>query len=158
MPNGLRRRESSPLEFRFAYSPLSYEKKAIYASCASILLASTCLEVAPTCLSTTSPSLRTKTVGMLRMPYFIATSGLKSTFSLPTKTRPAYSLESSSIWGPIIRQGPHHSAQKSTTVNPFFSRTVSLKFPSVNSKASVRRSSCLPKRSHRSRQTGSQTS
>src|SRR5579863_10025959 len=39
---------------------------------------------------------------------------LESTSSLPTFTLPAYSLATTSIVGAICRQGPHHSAQKST--------------------------------------------
>src|SRR5438477_11659535 len=35
--------------------------------------------------------------------------------TLPTFTFPSYSLASSSTIGPIILQGPHHSAQKSTS-------------------------------------------
>src|SRR5260370_30027221 len=41
-------------------------------------------------------------------------SGLWSVFSLPTLTLPAYCSASLSMVGPSIRQGPHHTAQKST--------------------------------------------
>src|SRR3954465_14662961 len=61
--------------------------------------------------------------------------GLWSTLTLPTFTLPAYSLESSSITGPIARQGPHHSAQKSITVNLSEDITCCWKFESVNSAA-----------------------
>jgi hypothetical protein len=37
--------------------------------------------------------------------------------------------------GPIARQGPHHSAQKSITVNKSEDNTFSWKFASVNSEA-----------------------
>jgi len=45
----------------------------------------------------------------------VATALLSSTSHLPIATRPSYSAASSSIIGAIVRQGPHHSAQKSTT-------------------------------------------
>src|SRR6476661_501289 len=61
------------------------------------------------------------------------TCGFSSTFTLPTLTFPSYSFDSSSITGPIARQGPHHSAQKSITANLSDSKTCSLKFASVNS-------------------------
>src|SRR5882762_5150936 len=41
--------------------------------------------------------------------------------------------------GPIARQGPHHSAQKSTIVNLSEEITFSWKFVSVNSKAIMKR-------------------
>src|SRR5690242_18092422 len=44
----------------------------------------------------------------------MAVPPLESTSSLPTFSLPAYSLATTSIVGAIIRQGPHHSAQKST--------------------------------------------
>jgi hypothetical protein len=44
-----------------------------------------------------------------------ATSGFSSTFSLATLSLPACSLAISARIGAIILQGPHHSAQKSTT-------------------------------------------
>src|SRR5438093_9521570 len=46
--------------------------------------------------------------------------GFSSTFSLPKATRPAYSLASCSMMGATVRQGPHHAAQKSTTINGYF--------------------------------------
>src|SRR5215471_523430 len=58
--------------------------------------------------------------------------GFSSTFSLPTVTLPAYSVASASTVGPSRLQGPHHSAQKSTSTGaPDFS-TLSSKFVSVN--------------------------
>src|ERR1700761_4636433 len=50
---------------------------------------------------------------------------------------PSYSLDSSSMTGPIARQGPHHSAQKSTTVNLSEEITLSWKLVSVNSKGII---------------------
>src|ERR1044072_5474283 len=63
------------------------------------------------------------------------TWGFISTFTFPTLILPLYSFESSSITGPIARQGPHHSAQKSITVNLSDDNTFSWKFESVNSAA-----------------------
>ena len=54
-------------------------------------------------------------VGMLRTPYFIVMSSFSSTSHLPMTTRPSYSAASSSMIGATMRQGPHHSAQKSMT-------------------------------------------
>src|SRR5215217_4792055 len=60
------------------------------------------------------------------------TCGFSSTLTFPTLTFPAYSFDNSSITGPIARQGPHHSAQKSTTVNLSELKTSFWKFESVN--------------------------
>src|SRR2546427_5626369 len=46
--------------------------------------------------------------------------GFSSTFILPNATRPEYSFASCSTMGATIRQGPHHAAQKSTTINGYF--------------------------------------
>src|SRR5690349_16298092 len=59
--------------------------------------------------------------------------GLLSTFTLATFTFPSYSFDNSSITGPIARQGPHHSAQKSTTVSLSEASTSDWKFASLNS-------------------------
>src|SRR5947199_182236 len=60
------------------------------------------------------------------MPYLAAVPGFSSTLSLTIFTLPLSSLEISSSAGPIIRQGPHHSAQKSTTTGvPDFRTSVS---------------------------------
>src|SRR5262245_39676596 len=53
------------------------------------------------------------------MPYFCAVAGLSSTLSLTILTLlPSVPPEISSSTGAIILQGPHHSAQKSTTTGP----------------------------------------
>src|SRR5258708_10763707 len=49
------------------------------------------------------------------MPYFAAVCGFSSTLSLTIFTLAPSEPEISSSAGAIIRQGPHHSAQKSTT-------------------------------------------
>src|SRR5262249_13042795 len=72
-------------------------------------------EVRPTTvLRGVSPPLKMKTRGMLTMPYFVATSGASSTFSLPTFTLPANWVAMRSMVGLSWRQGPHQGAQKST--------------------------------------------
>src|SRR5215813_1444294 len=65
------------------------------------------------------------------------TWGLLSTFTLPTFILPSYSFDNSSITGPIARQGPHHSAQKSTTVSLSEASTSLWKLASLNSFAIV---------------------
>src|SRR6185312_8508602 len=85
------------------------------------------LGAAPTLMSATSPSLKIIRVGMERTPYCAAISGFSSMLSLVIFTLPASSLEISSSDGPIILQGPHHSAQKSTTTGPEASSTSDLK-------------------------------
>src|SRR6476646_8234578 len=70
--------------------------------------------MAPTRCSTILPSLKSSRVGMPRTLYRIAVLPLESTSSFPTFNLPAYSVATVSIVGPICRQGPHHSAQKST--------------------------------------------
>src|SRR6185436_2769313 len=52
--------------------------------------------------------------------------------TLPIFTLLSYSVASSSSTGAIILQGPHHSAQKSTTTGVAEFRTSWEKFPSVN--------------------------
>src|ERR1700704_2499399 len=65
------------------------------------------------------------------------TCGLWSTLTFPTLILPSYSFDNSSMTGPIARQGPHHSAQKSTMVNLSEEITLSWKLVSVNSKAMI---------------------
>lgn len=97
---------------------------------ASILETKVFLGAAPTCLSTILPSLKKRIVGILRIPNWATTSLLLSTSIFPIVTRPSYSVANSSMIGPTIRQGPHHSAQKSRTIGlPEF--TNSSKFSSV---------------------------
>ena len=67
-----------------------------------------------------------------RTPYFIGVSGFSSMFSFPMAARPLYSSASPSTAGAIIRQGPHHSAQKSTRTGLSEFSTVFSKSPSVS--------------------------
>src|SRR6185312_3064024 len=101
------------------------------------LPSSTDLGTAPTCLSTILPPLKNRIVGILRIPNSADTLGLLSTSTLPITALPSYSLESSSTKGPTIRQGPHHSAQKSSITGLSDFRTNSWKFESVISIAIV---------------------
>ena len=59
----------------------------------------------------------------------------ESTSTFPITAFPLYSVAISSIIGPIMRQGPHHSAQKSTITGWDDFRTNSSKFASVISTA-----------------------
>src|SRR4029078_4275037 len=58
-------------------------------------------------------------------------SGFSSMLSFATVTRSPSSAELSSSSGAIIRQGPHHSAQKSTSTGPSAPRTSVAKLWSV---------------------------
>jgi hypothetical protein len=86
------------------------------------------LDIPPTLVATTCPSLKTMKVGMPRIPYFVGVFALSSIFILTTLTCPANSAESSSIKGDIILHGPHHSAQKSTTTGWVDFKTSASKF------------------------------
>src|SRR4051794_10864682 len=77
-----------------------------------------CFGAAPTCREAISPPLKIIRVGIDITPYFEAVFGLSSTFSLTILTLSPIAPEISSSAGPIMRQGPHHSAQKSTTTGP----------------------------------------
>src|SRR5437764_14023125 len=85
-----------------------------HAMARSIIALKSFLLRAPTTCSTTSPPLTMNTAGMPLMWNFTASSWFSSTFTLPTFTRPLYSSASSFNEGPIILQGPHHSAQQSS--------------------------------------------
>src|SRR5260370_22697974 len=69
---------------------------------------------APVLVATCLPPLNTISVGIERMPYLPATPGFSSTLSFAIFTLPFISVAISSSAGAIIRQGPQHSAQKST--------------------------------------------
>src|SRR6056297_3996638 len=88
----------------------------------SIQLCSAALGAAPVLFETTSPSLKMKSAGIPRIPNCTAELGLLSTSTLATLTLPFISAAISSSAGPICLQGPHHSAQKSTTtgISEFF--------------------------------------
>src|SRR3979411_3213398 len=77
-----------------------------------------CFGAAPTWREAISPPLKIIRVGIDITPYFDAVFGLSSTFSLTILTLSPIAPEISPSAGPIMRQGPHHSAQKSTTTGP----------------------------------------
>src|SRR5271170_7244624 len=85
---------------------------------AVIHCSSFCFGCAPTWREASWPSLNSISVGIDMMPYFAAVPGFSSTLSLTILTLPSSDLEISSSAGEIIRHGPHHSAQKSTTTGP----------------------------------------
>src|SRR6478736_8807774 len=74
---------------------------------------------APTWREAISPPLKIIRVGIDITPYFDAVFGLSSTLSLTILTLSPIAPAISSRAGAIMRQGPHHSAQKSTTTGPF---------------------------------------
>src|SRR4051794_7761956 len=70
----------------------------------------------PTSCSTTLPPLNSSSVGIDFTMYLAATRWLWSMSSLPTFTCPAYLPARLSTMGAMARQGPHQTAQKSTSV------------------------------------------
>src|SRR5215217_322745 len=74
---------------------------------------------APTWREAISPPLKIIRVGIDITPYFDAVFGLSSTLSFTILTLSPIAPAISSSAGAIMRQGPHHSAQKSTTTGPF---------------------------------------
>src|SRR4029077_5535085 len=85
---------------------------------AVIHCSSFCFGAAPTWREASWPSLNSIRVGIDIMPNLAAVLGFSSTLSLTILTLPLSDLEISSSAGAIMRQGPHHSAQKSTTTGP----------------------------------------
>src|SRR5208282_2045940 len=86
---------------------------------------------APVLVATCLPPLNTISVGIDRMPYLLATAGFSSTLSLAIFTLPFISVAISSSAGAIMRHGPHHSAQKSTTTGSLDLMTSLSKLASV---------------------------
>ena len=70
---------------------------------------------APTWRATSFPWRNRTRVGTPRTPNRAWTDGASSTLTLTSLQRPASSLASSSSKGLIVRHGPHHGAQRSTT-------------------------------------------
>src|SRR5690606_19150890 len=71
------------------------------------------------------------------IPYCEAKSWFASTSTFPTTAFPSNSELISSITGPNILHGPHHSAQKSTTTGLSDFKTTSSKVASVISNAII---------------------
>src|SRR6201985_2084786 len=88
---------------------------------------------APTWVAAGLPSLNRISVGMPRTANWFGDIGLLSISTFATGSLRATSPASSSSAGPIILQGPHHSAQKSTSTGPalLFSTTSVAKLLSV---------------------------
>src|SRR3989454_1497761 len=93
--------------------PMRDDQTAAVIHCCSF-----CFGAAPTCREAISPPLKIIRVGIDITPYFEAVFGLSSTFSFTILTLSPIAPEISSRAGAIMRQGPHHSAQKSTTTGP----------------------------------------
>ena len=70
----------------------------------------------PTIVSTIWPSLNIRIVGIARISYLLATSLLLSMLTLQILTASPSSSASSFRMGAIALHGPHHGAQKSTTI------------------------------------------
>src|SRR5262245_10904399 len=87
----------------------------IIQTAAVIHCSSFCFGAAPIWREDMLPSLKIISVGIDWMLYFAAVCGFSSTFSLTILTFSPSEPAISSSAGAIIRQGPHHSAQKSTT-------------------------------------------
>ena len=60
------------------------------------------------------------------------TAGFSSTFNLPITALPSSSVATASTCGAIMRHGPHHSAQKSTSTGVDDFSTACWKLSSVN--------------------------
>src|SRR6516225_2268447 len=91
-------------------SACSQRHTAVVIHCSSF-----CLGAAPIWRDDIWPPLKIIKVGMDWMPYFAAVCGFSSTLSLTTFTLGPSEPAISSSAGAMLRQGPHHSAQKSTT-------------------------------------------
>src|SRR5262245_43940969 len=87
----------------------------IIQTAAVIHCSSFCFGAAPVWREDMLPFLKIISVGMDWMLYFAAVCGFSSTLSLTIFTFSPSEPAISSSAGAIIRQGPHHSAQKSTT-------------------------------------------
>src|SRR5690606_19792488 len=61
------------------------------------------------------PSRNSAKLGMLRTLYFAASAGARSVSTLSTSAFPARLSAAFATTGAAILQGPHHSAQKSTS-------------------------------------------
>ena len=85
----------------------------------------------PTEVAVTFPSRKTSSVGIPITRYFSASCGFSSTLIFPTVTSGCFAANCS-MMGENILQGPHQSAQKSTTAVPCAFKIFSSKlFPSI---------------------------
>src|SRR5262249_46362519 len=86
---------------------------------------------------------------MLRRLKRAAVAGFSSTLSFVTRTRPAISAASSAITGAIIRHGPHHGAQASTSTGSGERSTSEAKVASLTVSGSAAMCSGALHRPHR---------
>src|SRR5260370_30543627 len=117
------------------YDSIHLRAQTTAPAAAVIHCSSFALGAAPTWREAISPFLKTIRVGIDITLYLAAVLGFSSTLSLTIFTLPerAPSASSSSA-GAIIRHGPHHSAQKSTTtgsadLSTLASKSASRTFP-----------------------------
>src|SRR5262245_26165457 len=99
--------------------PLHHSQSKPCQTAAEIHCCSFAFGAAPTWREAISPPLKIIRVGIDITPYFDAVFGLSSTLSFTILTLSPMEPAISSSAGAIMRQGPHHSAQKSTTTGPF---------------------------------------
>ena len=90
-----------------------------------------CLPARPSARAATRPFFSTTSVGMTFTPNCTASGTSSSTLHLQTSMS-SRSLAISSITGAIMRQGPHHVAQKSTSTGLSDCRTSCAKFSFVS--------------------------
>src|SRR5262245_10530241 len=72
--------------------------------------------LAPAVRATSCPSTNTAIVGIERIWKRSPSSGTASVLTLTINQRPAFDCATFTSSGATIRQGPHHGAQKSTTI------------------------------------------
>ena len=80
--------------------------------------------IAPVNSATTLPSRKALTAGIPWTPNACESAWLESTSTLASSTSPSRSPTAASSAGPSWRQGPHHSAQKSTTTGTSRERSI----------------------------------
>src|ERR1044072_6325625 len=97
-----------------------FEQYLAWAQAVAVVIhcSSFCFGAAPTWREASSPFLNSISVGIDMIPYLAAVAGFSSTWSFTILTLPPMVPAISSRAGAIIRQGPHHSPQKSTTTVP----------------------------------------
>ena len=91
------------------------------------------LGLAPVILAISFPLLNSINVGIEEIECSSAILELSSLFNFAVIKTDSYSAEISSSIGAIMRHGPHHSAQKSTSTGRSFSNTTESKVAVVTS-------------------------
>src|SRR5919204_3050672 len=103
---------------RYAVARSAARQTAAVIHCSSF-----CFGAGPIWREASWPALKIISVGIDWMPYLAAVCGFSSTLSFTILTLPLSVPAISSSAGAIMRQGPHHSAQKSTTTGSVAFRT-----------------------------------